>query len=57
MDFITKETFENNNIEVTVDKNGELWLNKKNIEENLGQKIRQSLQRNMIQFLENIDMN
>ena len=57
MDFITKETFENNNIEVTVDKNGELWLNEKNIEENLGQKIRQSLQRNMIQFLENIDMN
>ena len=33
MDFITKETCKNNNIEVIVDDNGILWLNEKRIEE------------------------
>ena len=36
MNFITKETVENNNIEVIVDDNDTLWLNEKNIEETLG---------------------
>ena len=35
---ITKETWENNAIEVIVDSVNELWLNEKNIEEQLGQK-------------------
>ena len=33
-----KKTYENNNIEVIVYSTGKLWLNKKNIEEKLGQK-------------------
>ena len=35
---ITKETLENNDIEVIVDSVNALWLNEKNIEENLGHK-------------------
>ena len=35
---ITKETLENNGIEVIVDSVNALWLNEKNIEENLGHK-------------------
>ena len=35
---ITKETLENNGIEVIVDSINALWLNEKNIEEKLGQK-------------------
>ena len=35
---ITKETWENNGIEVTVDSASALWLNEKNIEEKLGHK-------------------
>ena len=35
---ITKEAFENNNIEVIVDSVDTLWLNEKNIEEKLGHK-------------------
>ena len=35
---ITKETLENNDIEVIVDSVNALWLNKKNIEEKLGQR-------------------
>ena len=31
-----KETYENNNTEVTVDGIGKLWLNEKHIEEQLG---------------------
>ena len=33
---ITKETWENNGIEVIVDSVNTLWLNEKNIEEKLG---------------------
>ena len=33
---ITKETWENNGIEVIVDSVSALWLNEKNIEEKLG---------------------
>ena len=32
---ISKELWEENNAEVIVDKNGELWLNEKTIEEQL----------------------
>ena len=35
---ITKETLENNGIEVIVDSVNALWLNEKNIEEKLGHK-------------------
>ena len=35
---ITKETLENNGIEVIVDSVNALWLKEKNIEENLGYK-------------------
>ena len=35
---ITKETYENNDIETIVDSIGKLWLNEKNIEEELGHK-------------------
>ena len=35
---ITKETWENNGIEVIVDSVNTLWLNEKNIEEKLGYK-------------------
>ena len=35
---ITKETIENNDIEVKVDSVNALWLNEKNIKENLGHK-------------------
>ena len=35
---IGKETYENNNIEATVDGIGTLWLNEKDIEEKLGHK-------------------
>ena len=35
---ITKEAFENNDIEVIVDSVDTLWLNEKNIEEKLGHK-------------------
>ena len=35
---ITKETLENNNIEVIVHSVNALWLNEKNIEEKLGHK-------------------
>ena len=50
---ITKETWENNGIEVIVDSVNALWLNEKNIEEKLGHKnlpvdylqIRQNIQK------------
>ena len=35
---ITKETLENNDIEVIEDSVDALWLNEKNIEENVGHK-------------------
>ena len=38
MDFITKETYENNGIEVVIDNNGKLWLSQRHIEEKLDHK-------------------
>ena len=35
---ITKETYENNGIEVITDKSGELWLNERHIQQQLGLK-------------------
>ena len=35
MDFITKETYEKNGVEVIVDNNNTLWLNEKHIKEGL----------------------
>ena len=35
---ITKETWENNDIEVIVDSDNKVWLNEKHIEEQLGHK-------------------
>ena len=35
---IDKKTYENNNIEVIVDRIGKFWLNEKHIEEKLGHK-------------------
>ena len=35
---ISKETYENNNIEAIIDGIGALWLNEKHIEEKLGHK-------------------
>ena len=35
---ITKETYENNGIEVKTDKIGKLWLNERHIQEQLGLK-------------------
>ena len=33
---ITKETYENNNIEVITDQFGKLWLNERHVQEQLG---------------------
>ena len=33
---ITKETYENNGIEVMTDKLGELWLNERHVQQQLG---------------------
>ena len=54
---ITKETYENNDIETIVDSIGKLWLNEKNIEEKLGHKIYQPLQTNTIKNIKYADMN
>ena len=36
---ITKETYENNGIEVITDKFGELWLNERHVQQQLEQKF------------------
>ena len=38
MDFITKETYENNGIEVIIDNNDTLWLSERHIEKKLDHK-------------------
>ena len=47
---ITKETLENNDIEVIVDSVNTLWLNERHIEEQLGHKIYQQLQTNTTKY-------
>ena len=54
---ISKETYENNNIEGIVDGIGELWLNEKHIEGKLGQKIHQSSQTNMTKCIKSANIN
>ena len=54
---ITKETLENNGIEVMSDSFNALWLNQKNIEEKLGHKIYQLSQTNTTKYTKNADMN
>ena len=53
---ITKETLENNGIEVIVDGVNTLWLNEKNIEEKLGHK-NLPVVTNTTKYTENADMN
>ena len=40
---ITKETYENNGMEVITDKLGELWLNERHVQQKLGHKNLPSL--------------
>ena len=40
---ITKETYENNDIEVITDKCGELWLNERHVQQQLGHKNLQTV--------------
>ena len=40
---ITKETYENNDIEVITDKCGELWLNERHVQQQLGHKNLQAV--------------
>ena len=54
---ITKETLENNGIEVIVDSINALRLNEKNIGEKLGYKIYQPSQTNTTKYTKNADMN
>ena len=54
---ITKETLKNNGIEVIVNSVNELWLNEKNIEEQLGQKNVQVITNKYNKIYKKVDMN
>ena len=54
---ITKEIYENNGIEVITNKLGELWLNERHVQQQLGHKIYLHLQTNTTQILKNADLN
>ena len=54
---ITKQTYENNDIEVITDNLNRLWLNEKHIEEQLVLKIYHQLQTNTRKYTKNTDMN
>ena len=54
---ITKEVFENNNIEVIVDSVDTLWLNEKSIEEKLGHKNLPAITNKYDEIYKNTDMN
>ena len=54
---ITKETLKNNGIEVIVNSVNELWLNEKNIEEQLGQKNVQVITSKYNKIYKKVDMN
>ena len=53
----TKETYENNGIEVITDKFGELWLNERHVQQQLGLKNFLHLQTNTVKNTKNADMN
>ena len=54
---ITKETLENNSIEVIVNSVSALWLNEKNIEEKLGHKNLPVITNKYDKIYKKIDMN
>ena len=54
---ITKETLENNGIEVIVDSVNTLWLNEKNIEEKSGHKNLPVVTNKYEKYTKNVDMN
>ena len=54
---ITKETWENNGIEVIVDIVNALWLNEKNIEEKLGHKNLPAISNRYNKIYKKADMN
>ena len=54
---ITKEKYEANGIEVITDKLGELWLNERHVQKQLGHKIYQHLQTNTTKNIKNADLN
>ena len=54
---ITKNTLENNGIEVIVDIVNTLWLNERNIEEKLGYKNYHLSQTDTTKYTKNADMN
>ena len=54
---VTKETLENNGIEVIVDSVNALWLNEKNIEEKLGHKNLPAIINKFDKYTKNTDMN
>ena len=53
---ITKETLENNCIEVIVDSVNALWLNEKNIEEKLGHKNLPVISNKYDKIYKNVDV-
>ena len=54
---ITKETYENNGIEVITNKLGELQLNERHAQQQLGHNIYLHLQTNTIKNIKNADLN
>ena len=54
---LAKKTDENNNIEVTVDGIGALWLNEKHIEEKLGHKYLRFITNKYVQYTKSTVMN
>ena len=54
---ITKETWENNGIEVIVDSVNTFWLNEKHIEEQLGHKNLQVITNKYNKIYKKVDMN
>ena len=54
---ITKETYENNGIEVITDEFDKSWLNERHIQKQLGLKTYLHFQANMIKNIKNKDLN
>ena len=54
---ITKETYENNGIEVITDKFGKLWLNERHVQEKLELKNLPALTNKYDEQYKNADMN
>ena len=54
---ITKETYEDNGTEAITGKLGELWLNERHVQQQLGLKMYLHLQTNMMKNTKNANMN